>query len=139
MMSAELALEKWCTLTKDPEIFNYSYRDLVKLDNIAEDINLQCFKGANKASVTKTVSPNSTFVFNDVFHADHMIPVSTIRERLTALETINRNSVKEVLDSMYLCWILKEEDKKLGRTKNREGGYDDIKNNLYKNAGITIL
>lgn len=137
---SEKAKALWDSLSSSC-VFDYGYRDRVVTDKVTVPFTLNKYKGASRtpAAGALNVAPNGSITFNDVFHIDHMIPVYEIFKELIALTTLNENNVKRVLDSMHLCWILKEEDKKLGRTANREGGFDAIRDTLYKNAGITIL
>lgn len=53
----------------------------------------------------------------------------------------NYKKVRGVLDKIYICKVLKEEDRKLNKiakTKRCSTDYDDILNNEYKKAGIEI-
>jgi hypothetical protein len=132
---SQAALERWEQLSKD-KIEKYHYRDMVKCDNLTKLYRFKQFKGASKSGNPRKLHPNGSFVFRDMFHEDHVIPVSLILNELIKIKTVDENSVKEQLNKMHICIILKEEDRKLGRTISRTANFVDTINNVYKPKGI---
>jgi hypothetical protein len=73
-----------------------------------------------------------------MFHEDHVIPVSMIFAELKKSTDIKSDKIKCILDKMHLCIILKEEDRKIGRTKGRSMDFDKTISHVYKEAEICI-
>lgn len=50
------------------------------------------------------------------------------------------NEIDAILDKIYVCYMLKTEDRKLNKISknNRSDNYLDVINNEYKKAGIEI-
>lgn len=134
---SQAALERWEQLSKD-KIEKYHYRDMVKCDNLTKLYRFKQFKGASKSGNPRKLHPNGSFVFRNMFHEDHVIPVSMILNELNQIKTVDENSVKEQLNKMHICIILKEKDRKLGRTINRTANFLDTINNVYKSKGILL-
>ena len=111
---------------------------MVKCNNLTKLYRFKQFKGASKSGKYRKLHPNGSFVFRDMFHEDHVIPVSLILNELIQIKTVDENSVKVQLNKMHICIILKEEDRKLGRTINRTANFLDTINNVYKPKGISL-
>lgn len=135
---SKAALALWKDLTKE-DIKNYHYRDVVKCDNLKQPWNTDLFQGANKEGDEREIFPNDSFLFNELFHEDHVIPVSLILEEIVKLKKINYKSIKEVLDKMHICVILKEEDRKLGRTKGRNIDFNKTIVDVYNKNGVELF
>ena len=134
---SQAALERWEQLSTD-RIEKYHYRDMVKCDNLTKSYRFKLFKGAGKSGTYRKLHPNSSFVFRDMFHEDHVIPVSLILKELIKIKTIDENSIKEQLNKMHICIILKEEDRVLGRTINRTTNFANTIKNVYNPKGILL-
>ena len=134
---SQAALERWKQLSTD-RIEKYHYRDMVKCDNLTKAHRFKLFKGAGKSGNYRKLRHNDSLVFRDMFHEDHVIPVSLILEELTKIKTVDENSVKEQLNKMHICIILKEEDRVLGRTINRTANFADTIKNVYIPKGIVL-
>lgn len=135
---SKAALILWKDLTKE-DIKNYHYRDVVKCDNLKQPWNTDLFQGANKEGNEREIFPYDSFLFNELFHEDHVIPVSLILKEIVKLEIINYNSIKDILDMMHICVILKEEDRKLGRTKERYIDYNKTIEDVYNKNGVELF
>lgn len=120
------AHELWEKLTDEP-IDKYFYRDVVPCNKLKVPFDVTKYKGASRTGYNDTLHPDGTFVFNDLFQCDHVVPVSIIFKRLTdkSVEELTFEWVCEVLDEMHLCKITKEEDFNLGRTRNRFPSFMD--------------
>jgi hypothetical protein len=96
------------------------------------------YKGASKTPVQTTLNKNDKFNFRQMFHEDHVIPVSIIIDELKNLKVVNATTVTSKLDQMHQCIILKEEDRNISRTKGRNLIFQQTINNVYAPAGIII-
>ena len=74
---SEAAYKKWDKISKD-DIWKYWYRNTVKCDKESEtDVSL--FKGgSNTPYDRRIIRLNDKFIFKDVFHDDHIIPIKLI-------------------------------------------------------------
>lgn len=132
------ALELWKKITKK-DIRGFHYRDVVVCDALETPISVDLYNGASKEGEEKELIPNDSFLFNEIFHEDHIIPVSLILNEIVKMDTFDENSIKAKLDKMHLCVILKEEDRKLGRTKERSLNFEENKKDVYEAKGIKII
>lgn len=97
------------------------------------------YKGSQKNGQNVQIHPNDKVCFNDMFHVDHIVPVKLIMDELLKLTQINSQNVSNILQKMYLCRMLKEEDRLLGRTAGRTLCYNNNINNIYKKRGICVI
>lgn len=135
---SEAANNLWKKLTQG-SIDNFHYRDTVKCDNLKIECKVKSYIGNSSKEKEKTLHPNETFVFRELFHEDHVIPVSIIIKNLLKLPDIDEKSIKDCLDKMHLCVLLKEEDRKIGRTRNRGNDCEQIIRDVYNKAGIYLV
>jgi len=68
-----------------------------------------------------------------IFHWEHYTPVSNIVDRLLHMETLNRETIAEILRTARIVWILKEENARLTHRSRKDPALD------YRNAGIDLL
>lgn len=134
---SEKALKQWKDLTTS-KIEDYHYNDKVICDNQIKTKSIKLYKGANGKGNYKKLSLGDSFKFNAIFHEDHVIPVSLILKEIVKLEIINYNSIKDILDMMHICVILKEEDRKLGRTKERDIDFNKTIVDVYNKNGVEL-
>lgn len=127
----------WNKLSQKP-INDFHYRDIVKCDNLNTEETVNTYKGSSREVTKRVLKQNDQFVFRDLFHEDHVIPVSFILKDLINLSIIDEESIKQCLEKMHICVLLKEEDRKIGRTRNRDNDYDQIICNVYNKAGIQL-
>ena len=129
--------------TKDIRTFHY--RDKVVCENLKSPIhNVMFYNSAHKNGMPQTLSSNTnSFPFNNVFHEEHIVPVSLILNEMVKMDTFDDNSIKAQLDKMHLCVMLKKEDRainsKMGKTANRTLNFDTNVNNIYGECDITLL
>lgn len=132
------ARSRWDEISKS-NIEDYHYRNVVVCDNLKVPKQYLLFNGANGSGEPTKLMPGSTFIFREMFHEDHVIPVSLILREMIEMVNVNRIEIKNLLDKMHLCVLLKEEDRKIGRTKGRTLHYNQNIINIYNKAGISIL
>lgn len=128
----------WNEITSD-DMSRRGYRDRVKADKVNGPTPLYRYKGSNKKSEKAPYSlcPNKTFVFNDIFHEDHIIPVCYFVDKLLRLteSELSEERVEKILDGMYIAKILKEEDRKLPRI-NRPNNLSAVLRTTYKELKV---
>lgn len=129
---------KWTHLTTAC-IDSFWYSEVVTCDRLQKRTTFELFKGSSKSGYQKSLHLNSRFRFNDMFHVDHIVPVKLIIEELLALTNVNAQTVKDILDKMHLCRMLKKEDRKLGRTAGRSLCWQDVVKDVYNANGIILL
>lgn len=133
----QCAHARWKQLTTAC-IDNIWYSEVVTCDRLQKRTTFKLFKGSSKSGYKKSLHPNSKFRFNDMFHVDHIVPVKLIIEELLDLTNVNAQTVKAILDKMHLCRMLKEEDRKLGRTAGRSLCWQKVVIDVYNANGIKL-
>ena len=109
---SQAAWQLWHSLT-DEDIWRYSYRNIVKCRS-AVPVPIQEYRGNERTPKnTREIAAGETFVFRDVFHDEHMVPVSEIIQALIRLSPVTYESVSGVLSQLCICRILKTEDRSL--------------------------
>ena len=131
------AFNRWKELSSKC-IANYHYRDTVKCDHLKGPKSFILYKGAYGTGTSTVFTPNFTFIFRQMFHEDHVIPVSMIIDKLSQAQMINRSAIKSILDDMHICVILKEEDRKIGRTNGRSLDFATTIKTVYEPAQIEL-
>lgn len=128
--------ELWKSITDEP-IENYWYQKKVTCKN--NGIQVAKYKGASKAPYDKpALNAGDNFVYKDVFHDEHVIPVNTIIEELIALESLDDDSIAAVLDKICICRILKEEDANIENRYKRPNTFEEVIRTTYQDAGIEV-
>lgn len=149
---SEAALIQWNELTSETQnIFDFYYRNTISCDrvndeNYIEFKDLKRYTGNSDESadpaLRKKKKGGYSLTYNDVFHDDHIIPVSLVIEELIKLadkNELNRDRVAEILSKLCLCKMLKSEDRKI-KTKYKR--YFDKEKNIkefYEADGVDII
>ena len=129
----------WDEIITNDDIFNYWYRNPV-IKIVESEIEVELYKGANKKPYdTKTLKAGDKFIFKDVFHDDHVIPMKLVLRRLIDLENPNRENVQEILNDITVCRMLKSEDRKIARMHNRPYDEDEIIKTIYAEKDIVLI
>lgn len=133
-------MELWSRLTSS-DIRNFWYREAVECDVLEGKVILDRYVG-NSSKPDKnnqiTLYRDSTFCFREVFHVDHVVPVSLILEELVKLDCCTTERIQAMLDKMHICRILKEEDRRLGRTRGRTLDFEETIGNVYLSSSPKI-
>lgn len=138
VLVSKKAKELWEQLSTK-SIFDYRYKDQIKKDTDGET-TISLYRGAEKNPYSKkTISKGDTFTYKDVFTDEHTITVSDIIKGLSVLEDPNPEYVKEILDKVYICKMLKAEDRSIQAKKHRGTSldYKEAIRNHYN--GIDVL
>lgn len=135
------AKEQWEKVTS-ADMSDYGYRCQVNADRLKDVMFVHKYKGSNKNAEKESVSiyPYKSFVFNDIFHEDHIIPVCYFVDKLLNLteSELCEERVEAILDGMYIAKILKEEDRSLPRTK-RPLTFEEVLATTYKSIELQPL
>lgn len=137
---SRLAIQKWKEISDD-DIKNYSYRKIVTCNN-EFPIFVKCYKNNSKQYEEKILTKGNKFTYKDVFHDEHMIPIDIIIKQLCDLDKNNNLSyenINKVLNQIYICKMLKEEDRKIKEKYKRPFNLTEIIENIYKPVGINII
>lgn len=134
---SQAAQQLWDRLTT-ANISDYHYRNWVTCDNLKDPVTLCLFNGANKNGDPKEFKNGDKFMFRQLFHEDHVIPVSLIFKELVMNTQLNYSDIENLLNKMHLCVILKNEDKILGRTAGRTLSFEETIENVYKKNNIIL-
>ncbi len=130
------ARQLWEKLSKD-NIWKYCYRQRVRCTN-TQPIRILEYRGNEKKPYReRMVTAGNSFVFRDVFHDEHMIPIKVILEQLVRLPEPTYTEVAAVLKNIAVCRILKEEDRRIFPKYNREYNLENAKR-LYNSFGVEI-
>ena len=133
---SKAALDAWSAIS-DSDILNYSYRDKVKCTKGPADVKV--YKGASSQYEEVTVDRDNTFVFNDIFHDEHIIPINVVIKELRGLTDYNYESVSEILNKICICRMLKEEDRRIKEKSKRPFDAEAVITEIYAKYGIKAL
>jgi len=126
----------WKEIT-DENIYNYYYRK--KVTNKLSDYKiLDVYKGASSELQKLTIKKSEGFIFRDVFHDDHIIPIKVIIEKLIEIEIPNYENVMHILELIGICRMLKSEDRAIYSKSSRPFDEREIITYLYVKSGIYI-
>ena len=131
------AQNKWKTLSNE-DVWKYTHRNIVKC-SAKNEVEIKKFKNNGREATVQKIKTGEKFVFNDVFHDEHIIPVKIIIEELLKIEKLSYSNVEEVLDKIYICRMLKEEDRSIDIKANRPFDFKKVIDEIYKPKGIKIL
>lgn len=133
---SKAAEKKWNELSND-DIWKYVYRDAI-LCTSENPVFVKQYTGSSRNPKENKISNGQKFIFRDIFHDEHIIPVKTIIQELFKLDELSYDNVEDILNKMCVCRILKEEDRKLSRTYNRYFDFQKTYENVYKPQHIIL-
>lgn len=124
----------------DPEgnknINDYYYHE--KIIATKSGAKIKIYKGANKnPTEEKVLNKGDSFIFKDVFHLEHVVPISKIIDELIKLdeqEELNYETLNDVINKIYVCRMTKEEDRGIKAKYNRGDtlDYKEVIEKYYK-------
>ena len=104
------------------EMENYHYTMGVP---VHKEKYLELYKGAAKTPFNKGVfKEGNKFQYRQVFHDEHVIPIADVIEKLIALDDLNYENVKSVLNNIYMCRMLKSENIELNKGNRNKREWD---------------
>ena len=94
------AQKLWNNIMVKNDMYNYQYTDRI-ICTKKSDSKVKLYKSnENKPFSTTTLSLGNEYKYNNIFHDDHMIPLSVLINRLTSYDRINEKEVNEVLKNL---------------------------------------
>ena len=134
---SKAAHNRWDELTMH-DIRKYHYKKMVICDKLKVTKKYELFIGAQKTGNLTEFNNGYEFEFRKMFHEDHVIPVSMIFDEMVKMPVVNKPLIENLLNRMHLCVILKEEDRRISRTKGRSLDFYTTIKNVYEPAGIYL-
>lgn len=133
---SEKAESLWNAISSK-RMVDFHYND--KAINEFEDISLPMYVGASKMPKEhRIVRKGESFSCREVFHEDHIIPISRITEALLRMKTPNDNEVMKVIQSIEICRMLKSEDRLVWIRSSRPYDEDAVIGTIYRSLGIVL-
>lgn len=134
---SDAAQELWNRLTNE-DIWKYNYQDKVFVTE-NKDFIVKKYKGAAKTP-EKESSVGDSFIFREVFHDEHIIPIAVIIDELLKLKDgeITPEKVAEIIDKICICRITKEEDRKINPRYKRSSDLSEAYETAYKPNQVKI-
>lgn len=140
------AFELWDSLKVEDSIFGYwDSRPVIYKNEIP--VKVKWYKGAHgkphEESEIFLGDQWGSFIFRHAFYIEHIIPIKRFVARLVKVdlgqdvEKVYRD-IEDILDGIYVCFMRKEEDRKLPRTR-RPDTLEEVLEKTYKGAGIEIV
>ena len=130
------ALDIWSKISND-SILKYSYRDTVKCSK--GPLTVKVYKGASSKYEEALIDRDITFVFNDVFHDEHIIPINIVIKELRKLTNCNYENVSGILNKICICRMLKEEDRRIIEKNKRPFCVEAVINSIYSKYDIEAI
>ena len=139
----------WDGLKVGEDIFDYYYQCKVFYKNDVP-VHVKGYIGAKSnpdwEEDLKFTKEGDYFRFRQVFHIEHIVPISVILKQLISLDLsedldVVYSKIEAILDKIYVCYITKEEDRKLNKRAktNRPDDYRKVIEGVYKDAGIEVI
>ncbi len=132
------AKQTWEKITSKP-IDHYHYREIVECD-IDSDVILDRYIGnSSKKNGEIHTKEHPRFVYRDVFHEEHIIPLNMIIDELCELSEVTYETVIPILNKICICRMLKNEDRKIIEKKKRNyNSAKEIIEEVYRKYDIEI-
>ena len=130
------AKELWESITSE-DIRKYYYQEKVTAEY--DGAVIEEYSGASKTPRnTRTLKKNDSFTYKDVFHHEHMIPIKIIIDELIKLkdDELDYEHVDSILSKIYICRILKSEDRKIKNKYNRSSNIDEVIRDVYSEIEV---
>lgn len=137
---SKAAKELWDSITDD-DIKNYYYHEKV-VNTKSDSVCVVEYKGSSKSGHERAIKKGEGFVYRDVFHNEHAIPIDTIMNEIIDLaknNALDYASLDKALNKIHICRILKMEDREIKNKYKRPNSYDEVLKTVYAEAGITII
>lgn len=132
------AKELWDRISSN-DINNYYYNECIICNNSEPIYSEPFYKGAYKRPyTTKGINGGDKIQFNDVFHLEHVVDISSIIKELLKVENITYSDIDRILSKMAVARILKSEDRQI-KVKSNRGTDLDKALAIYNAAGIKLV
>ena len=132
--TSEQARKLWDELTDD-DICRFPGKGSFKCK---VEIDYDKYVGSRKTPEKSHAAKGDEIKFNNVFHYDHMVPVSLISDKLCSLDRPTYDDIESILVNIYICRITKAEDRGMPYTKGRTLDFKQVYTEIYKTHKIII-
>lgn len=133
---SQRANDRWNELSTE-DIMKKHYKDKVVCDKLTSPVKYELYNGANKTGSSTEITKKG-FEFREMFHEDHVIPVSMIFDEMVKMPVVDKRSIENLLNGMHMCVLLKEEDRIIGKTRGRSLDFDKTIEDVYTRHGISL-
>ena len=129
--------EKLWSLLSNDDIWKYCYRAIVQCDT-NNNLIVKKYRNNEKNPSEQEIKHGDKFIFRDVFHDEHIVPIKVIIENLLSLTDLTYENVENILDKIYICRILKSEDRNIPQKSNRPFDFEKAKKEVYEPCNIAL-
>ena len=130
------AENKWDELS-NKNICDFIYRDSITCTSEVP-VSVKKYKNNEKDPTKDVIKNGENFIFRDIFHDEHIIPIRVIIENLLKLDTLTYENVEKILNQIYICRILKSEDRNIKPKSNRPFDFEIVKKQIYESEDIIL-
>lgn len=128
ILVSKKAQEVWNQIAVEEDIKRFNYRNTF---TAKIDVEINMYFGAKKDGEKTLIKQGQKVIWNNIFHDEHTIPINVIIKELCSLETLNYANVSKVLDKIYICKMLKEEDRNIKEKRNRSSNIIEVVEKVY--------
>ncbi len=128
ILVSKKAQEVWNQIAAEEDIKRFNYRNTF---TAKIDVEINMYFGAKKDGKQTLIKQGQKVIWNNIFHDEHTIPINVIIKELCSLETLNYANVSKVLDKIYICKMLKEEDRNIKEKSNRASNIIEVVEKVY--------
>lgn len=128
ILVSKKAQEVWNQIAVEEDIKRFNYRNTF---TAKIDVEINMYFGAKKDGEQTLIKQGQKVIWNNIFHDEHTIPINVIIKELCSLETLNYANVSKVLDKIYICKMLKEEDRNITEKSNRSSNIIEVVEKVY--------
>lgn len=132
-----------CERNSSNNINDYYYHEKIIATNDGAEIFE--YKGSSSkpiSEIPRRLKKGDTFIFRDVFHVEHIIPITMIIEELVKLDKKNEltdKKLNDILNLICVCRITKKEDRSIKEKYNRSLDLKEVFEKIYKSRNINIV
>jgi hypothetical protein len=133
---SEKAKDLWANISTKPiKDFNYQKPVTYEFDR---PLKVDRYTGNGNGFTSRDLKKNDTFSYREVFHDDHIVPLKIIIGELMALDNPTYENILLILNKIYICRMVKGEDRALKNKTARANNYLDVIHQLYQQKGMVI-
>lgn len=132
-----------CKGNSSNDINDYYYHE--KIIATKDGAEIFEYKGSSNKPISETprrLKKGDSFIFRDVFHVEHIVPITMIIEELVELDKKNEltdKKLNDILNLICVCRITKKEDRSIKEKYNRSLDLNDVFEKVYKSQNINIV
>ena len=131
ILVSKKAQELWDKIAVESDIKRFDYR---KTFTSKVDMEIEMFLGSKIEGAQTSIKQKQKVVWNNIFHDEHTVPLNVIIKELCAIEELDYENVSRILDKIYICKMLKKEDRGIKQKSNRGSNVIEVVENDYTNT-----